>query len=111
MAERNIIATFVQRGDNIDYKADKDIQYMEVVPLAERIGVALAAIGKSDTGTITLTGTFRLPAKAGESLAVGAKAYWDAESGSVTATAGTVFAGYVVEPKAEAAVTAAVRIG
>ena len=36
--------------------------YMEVVPLAARIGVALEAIAKGATGTVTLTGVFRLPA-------------------------------------------------
>lgn len=111
MATTSAVAEFVQRGDNIDYKAEKDIAYMEVVPLAERIGVAMEAIAKGDTGTITLTGAFKLPAESGTALAVGAKVYWNAENNNVTATAGTVLAGYVVEAKAEAATTAVVRIG
>ena len=39
-------ATFVQRGENIDYVAAANTAYMEVVPLAARIGVALEAIAK-----------------------------------------------------------------
>lgn len=111
MATKTAIAEFVQRGDNIDYKADKDIAYMEVVPLAARIGVALEAIEKGDTGTLTLTGAFKVPAVAGTAFAAGEKVYWDAANGNVTTTAGDVVAGYTVEAKAEAAVTAIVRIG
>lgn len=47
-------ATYVQRGENIDYVAASNTAYMEVVPLAARIGVALEAIAKGETGTVTL---------------------------------------------------------
>lgn len=105
-------ATFVQRGENIDYVAAADTAYMEVVPLAARIGVALEAIAKGTTGTVTLTGVFRLPAATG-TLAVGAEVYWDTKAGNIVGAKGdtTVFAGYTTEAKTESGATVAVRIG
>lgn len=105
-------ATYVQKGDNIDYTASASIGYMEVVPLTARIGIALEAMEKGDTGTVTLTGVFKLPAAAG-ALTVGEEVYWDTKAGNVTGTKGdtTVFAGYTVEEKTESGATVNVRIG
>lgn len=105
-------ATFVQRGENIDYVAKSNTAYMEVVPLAARIGVALEAIAKGETGTVTLTGVFQLPAATG-ALAVGAEVYWDTKAGNIVGAKGdtAVFAGYTTEAKAESGATVAVRIG
>lgn len=105
-------ATFVQKGDNIDYTASAAVGYMEVVPLTARIGVALEAMDKGDTGTVTLTGVFTLPAATG-ALTVGQEVYWDKTAGNITGTKGdaTVFAGYAVEAKAEAGTAVNVRIG
>lgn len=105
-------ATFVQRGENIDYTAQADTAYMEIVPLAARIGVALEPIAKGDTGTVTLTGVFSMPAATG-AIAVGAEVYWDAKAGNITGTKSdtVVFAGYATEPKTESGATVNVRIG
>ena len=106
-----VTAEFIQRGNNINYTAVDGAEYMQVVPLAARIGVALENIPAGGTGTVTLTGAFKLPAASGE-LATGAQVYWDAAAGKVTATAaGNVPAGYVIEPKLSAGTTAIVRIG
>lgn len=107
-------ATFVQTGDNIDYTAASDIEYMDVVKLTDRIGVALEAIASGDTGTVTLTGVFDLPAAtgSGNDLTVGEKVYWDATNSVITPTAtDNTFAGYTVAAKAAAGATARVRIG
>lgn len=104
------VAEYVQRGDNIDYTAADDIVYMQVIPLTARIGIALEAIPKGETGTVTLTGAFRLPA-ASVAMTLGEKLYWDATAGNVTATQGDIVAGYATEAKAEAGTTVAVRIG
>ena len=111
MAEA-VKATYVQRGDNIDYKAAADIAYMEVVPLAARIGVALSEIPKGEMGTLTIVGAFRLPA-ATEKLEIGAEAYWDKKKFCITGTAGTdtVRVGYVIAAKEQADTVALVRIG
>ena len=106
------MATYVQRGDNIDYTAATDVAYMEIVPLAARIGVALIEIPKGEMGTLTIVGAFRLPA-ATEKLEMGAEVYWDKKKSVVTRTssADTVRAGYVIAPKDQADTVALVRIG
>ncbi|WP_303839416.1 DUF2190 family protein [Selenomonas ruminantium] len=107
-------ATFVQKGDNIDYTAAADIGYMDVVALTDRIGVALENIANGATGTVTLTGVFDFPAAtgSGKALTVGEKVYWDATNSVITPTAtDNIFAGYAVAAKTAAGTTARVRIG
>ena len=107
-------ASFVQKGDNIDYVAAADIGYMDVVVLTDRIGVALEAIANGATGTVTLTGVFDFPAAtgSGKALTVGEKVYWDATNNVITPTAtDNTFAGYAVAAKAASDTTARVRIG
>ena len=105
-------ATYIQKGDNIDYTATKAIVYMEVVPLASRIGVALEEIAKSETGTVTLTGVFELPAAASLAIAVGDAVYWDSTNSVINKTAtDNIPAGIAVSGKASAGTTVRVRIG
>ncbi len=105
-------ATYIQKGDNIDYTATKAIVYMEVVPLASRIGVALEEIAKSETGTVTLTGVFELPAAAPLAIAVGDAVYWDSTNSVINKTAtDNIPAGIAVSAKASAGTTVRVRIG
>jgi predicted RecA/RadA family phage recombinase len=107
-------ATFVQKGDNIDFTAAADIAYMDVVTLTDRIGVALENIANGATGTVTLTGVFEFPAAtgSGKALTVGQKVYWDATNSVITPTAtDNIFAGYAVAAKAAATAVARVRIG
>ena len=105
-------AEYIQRGDNIDYTAEANIAYMEVVPLAARIGIALAEIPKGETGAVTLVGTFRFPAATGK-IDVGAEVYWDKTQSTIVGTSGasTVHAGHLIAPKAQADTMALVRIG
>lgn len=107
-------ATFVQKGDNIDYTAGADIAYMDVVALTDRIGVALENIANGATGTVTLTGVFDFPAAtgSGKGLTVGEKVYWDSTNSVITPTAtDNIFAGYAVAAKTTAGTVARVRIG
>lgn len=111
MAEA-VKATYVQRGDNIDYTATDTLAYMEVVPLAARIGVALSEIKKGEMGSVTIVGAFRLPAATGK-IEVGADVYWDKTQKNIVGTSGasTVHAGYLIAPKEQADTVALVRIG
>ena len=111
MAEA-VKATYVQRGDNIDYMAAANVAYMEVVPLAARIGIALTEIPKGEMGTITLVGAFRLPAATGK-IDIGAEVYWDKTQKNIVGASGasTVRAGYAIAPKEQADTVALVRIG
>jgi len=104
-------ASFVQIGENIDFTASEDIEYMEIVPLKTCIGIAMSTIAKGATGTLSLTGVYDIPAATG-ALAVGDAVYFDVERGSITATkASNVPAGIAVLAKAESGTTARVRIG
>lgn len=105
-------AEYIQRGDNIDYTAEANIAYMEVVPLAARIGIALAEIPKGETGAVTLVGAFRFPAATGK-IDVGAEVYWDKTQNVIVGASGasTVRTGHLIAPKAQADTTALVRIG
>ncbi|WP_051650229.1 DUF2190 family protein [Selenomonas sp. AB3002] len=92
-------AIYTQKGDNIDFTASSDVGYMDVVPLEDRVGVALEDIPAGKTGTITLTGTFKMPAGAGE-IKQGEKVYWDGTNEVVTATSSSnTFVGYSVIAK------------
>ena len=106
------IAEYVQRGNNINYTCAEGAEYMQVIPLAGRIAVALEKILPGGTGTITLQGAFRLPAATGMAFEAGAQVYWDKAKGNITSTAeGNIPAGYVIAPKASAGTSAVVRIG
>ena len=106
------IAEYVQRGNNIAYFSETGAEYMQVVPLAGRIAVAMEKIPPGGEGTITLQGAFNLPAATGMAFEAGAQVYWDKAKGNITSTAeGNIPAGYVIAPKASAGTYAVVRIG
>lgn len=104
-------ATYVQKGENIDYTAAAAVAYMEVVPLAACIGVALTPIAKGETGTVSLTGVYELPAAASLAIDVGDKVYWNATNNNIDKTETGVPAGIAVAAKAEAGTTVRVKIG
>lgn len=104
-------ATYVQKGENIDYKAAADVAYMEIVPLAARVGVALTPITAGGTGTVSLTGVYDMPAAASLAIAVGDKVYWNDKDKVIDKTETGVPAGIAVEAKADAGTVARVRIG
>ena len=105
-------AVFVQKGENIDYKAPKDIEYMEVVPFVTRVGVALENIAAGETGTVSLTGVYELPAASNLEISVGDELYWNAESNSVNKTkTGGIPAGIAVSEKSAAGTSVHVLIG
>ncbi len=112
MAEKKGFAEYVQRGNNIDFTAADGAEYMQVVPMPDRIGIAMENIQPGGTGTVTLVGVFRLPAATGTELQAGEKVYWDSTNGNITKTAeSNVPAGYAIAPKPSAIATAVVRIG
>lgn len=107
------IAKFVQIGQNIDYTAEADVAYREIVPLISRVGVACEAIPKGESGTLSLTGVYEMPAVSG-AIAVGATVYYDTETEKITVTKKedtTVLAGIAVAAKTEAGTSCLVRIG
>ena len=104
-------ATYIQKGNNIDYLATTDIGYMDVVPLTSRIGVALEDIPSGIVGSVTLTGVYEMPAAAPLAIAVGDLVYYNVTNGNITKTTTDVPAGIAVESKTSSGTTVRVKIG
>lgn len=105
-------ATFVQRGENIDFTAAADIAYGAVVPLVTRVGVALENITNGTTGSVAVTGVFEAAAVTGTAFAVGDTLYWDNTAKKLTKTStDNTPAGWATEVKASATAMACVKIG
>lgn len=81
-------ATYIQKGDTLDYKntTDTPIEAGEVVGFGNRVGVAGTVIRDGETGSLHMTGVFKLPKKTGESIALGADVFYTADG--ITAVAG-----------------------
>ena len=105
-------ASFVQKGDVIDYTAAADIAYCDVVPLVTRVGVATEDIASGATGGVAVTGVFEAAAVTGTVFAVGDALYWDATAKKLTKTAtDNTPAGWATEPKISSGTVARVKIG
>ena len=102
---------FAQKGDNINFTAADAVGYMDVVPLEDKVGVALENIPAGGTGTVTLTGAYIFPAATGAAIKVGQKVYWDGTNSVITGTAtNNTFAGYAITAKASAGDAVTVRL-
>lgn len=83
-----MMATYVQKGENINYKNDgsEKIAYGDVVVISDRIGVASVDISAGETGVISLEGVYEMPAEASAAFEVGQTVYWDTTNKRLTAT-------------------------
>ncbi|MBQ9377982.1 MAG: DUF2190 family protein [Schwartzia sp.] len=104
-------AVFVQKGENIDYKAETDIGYMDVVPMEKCIGVALEEIASGATGAVSLTGVYELPAATSLTISVGDAVFWNTTNENIDKDESGVPAGIAVEEKASAGTSAKVKLG
>lgn len=104
-------AVYTQRGETIDFvnNTGATIAANDVVTLTSRIGVAATEIPAGAKGAVHVTGVFQLPADSTAAFTVGQSVYL--ATNKVSGTAGDVAAGFVVEPKAQNAVYALVKIG
>lgn len=104
-------AVFVQKGENIDFKASSNIEYMEVVPMASCLGIALEPIAAGETGAVTLTGVYEMPAASGVEIATGDAVFWNTENSNIDKDATGTPAGIAVADKASAGTTVRVKLG
>jgi len=76
-------ATFIHRGDAIDYTPETAVSAGDVVVQNALVGVAKLDIAAGALGALHVSGVFDFPKAAGANTAIaaGAKVYWDAESG------------------------------
>lgn len=103
-------ATYIQKGENIDYTSASAVGYMDVVPLTTRIGVALEPIVAGGTGSLSITGVYELPAAVPLEIAVGEAVYWNTTNNNIDKTAAMVPAGVAVSGKISAGTTVRVKI-
>lgn len=108
MAEK---ATYIQEGGNIDFKATKAVDYMEIIPLGACLGVALEPIAAGETGAVSLTGVYELPAAAGTAIAVGDAVFWNKADSQIDKTATGIPAGIAVTEKTAAGTAVQVKLG
>ena len=72
-------ATYVQRGDAIDYTPAEEVSAGTVVVRGELAGVAKLDIPANTLGSLAVSGVFDLPKATGSEsgIAAGSKLYWD----------------------------------
>ena len=107
-------AAFVQKGEILDYvnSGETDIAYLDIVPLATQIGVAVEAIPAGATGSLSLSGVYSAPAVNDVAFTAGDQLYWDATAGKLTKTAtDNTVAGVAFGAKAQTGTAAYVKIG
>jgi Uncharacterized conserved protein len=103
-------AVHVQKGEIIDYTAASDVGYLEVVPLAAKIGIALEPIAAGATGSLAVTEIWELPAAAPLEIAAGDAVYWNKTNSNIDKTNSGVLAGFAVTAKTSAGTTVRVKI-
>lgn len=104
-------AVYIKKGENIDFKAEADVAYMEILPLIACVGVALEPIAAGETGAVTLTGVYEMPAASGVEIATGDAVFWNTENGNIDKDATGTPAGIAVADKASAGTTVRVKLG
>ncbi len=80
-------AIYWQKGETLDYTAEKDVSPGSVVSLGTRIGVAAAGVAAGEIGAVQMEGVFRLAKAEGEALALGAAVYYDEAADVITGKA------------------------
>ena len=81
-------ATYVQRGEAIDYTPTSDVAAGQVVVQSARCGVAKTPIAANEPGGLAVGGLFNV-VKATGAINVGAALFWDADGNPLGGTAGT----------------------
>ena len=73
------MATFVHRGDSIDYTPSSDVAAGAVVVQGDLVGVTKLGIPADRLGALAVTGVFDFPKAtgAGEAIAAGSEVFWD----------------------------------
>ena len=104
-------AIYIQRGEVIDFKnsTENNVVTGDVVVLGARVGVATVDIPVGATGAVSVQGVYEIDAETTAAFNVGQKIYF--ADGKLTATSGSVEAGFAVAPKLAANGKARIKIG
>lgn len=91
----------IQDGDVVDYTATTTIANGDIIPLTDRVGVALSDAVLGDNISLDLEGVYEMGATVADAIAFGAVVYFDATTRLVTTVAtGNVKAGIATTAKA-----------
>ena len=105
---------FVDEGISVSYKnTGSGIIYSgSVVSMGTIVGVALGDIPAGASGTVRITGVWKLPKDTTAAMSLGDAAYWDTANKKIVAAAGTdiVAAGVVAADATASAATVNVKI-
>ncbi len=97
-------ANYVTKGENINYTnpTDEAIEPGSVIILNGVAGIAACLIHPGELGTIATVGVWEMP-KGTESINIGDKLYYNADSDIVTKTETAVYMGFAAEDSGESA--------
>jgi predicted RecA/RadA family phage recombinase len=92
------MATFVQKGETIDYTPTAAVAAGAVVVMGTvGVGVVPVALAANERGSLVVDGVVRHAKTANQAVSAYAKVYWDATNSVFTTTVGSnVLAGYAV---------------
>jgi predicted RecA/RadA family phage recombinase len=106
-------ANYWQKGDAIDFvnATENTIPANTLVVLGTHVGVAGTDIAAGETGTILVSGVWKLAKKGAEVITAGTNVYYSSADDAVTATAAENTAcGYAIAAAAAADETVLVRL-
>jgi predicted RecA/RadA family phage recombinase len=83
------MASYVQRGDVLDYTPASAVAAGDVVVIGSLVGVAPVAIAANAMGSLAIDGVWSMPCATGATGAQGSAISWYAVSGVAHASTGT----------------------
>ena len=102
-------AIFIQRGAQLDYIPEADVEQGDFITFGAVVGVAERPIKAGELGAISVCGVYQAD-KDGSEITAGAKVYLDTD-GKITATeSGNIYAGIAVEAAGAADATVKVML-
>jgi predicted RecA/RadA family phage recombinase len=109
-----MMASFIQKGDTLDYTNNGTavIDYHEVIPLGNIVGVAAQSIDIGATGSIAVVGVWEVPADTTVAFTVGQALYLDIKNNKAVKDNGDglIPAGYAFSNKATTESTVQIKI-
>lgn len=104
------MASYVSKGDVIDYTPVSAVNAGDVVVIGTIVGVAPVAIAANKMGSVQVKGVHRMPKLSADEITAGAAVKYYATSG-VVSTATGVACGVAVALAATGATTVDVKLG
>lgn len=89
-------ARYIQRGESVDIRPDRDVEAGEIIVRNNLVGVAKIAVRRGRLGSIALSGVFDVVKSAACAFSTGSRVYWDAAR-QCAVTSGDVLLGPAVQ--------------